>query len=50
MSNIYLIGVLKEEKGEYKKEVIFEEIMARDFPKLMKDLKSTINSRLDRSK
>lgn len=50
MSKIRLIDVLEEEKEEYKKEVIFEEIMARDFPRLMKDFKSTINSRLDRSK
>ena len=29
-------------KENIKKEVIFEEIMARDFPKLVKDLSSQI--------
>lgn len=44
MSNICLMNVLEEEKGEYffKKEVIFEEMMARHFPKLMKDMNSQI--------
>lgn len=45
MSNICLMDVLEEEKGEYKKkEVILEEIMTRDFPKMMKDINSDLKA------